>query len=183
MKPWPILALCLLGVSSTANAQATAWEPSCRQVQMPIWPGKPPGKQSVPGPETATVGKELLAGKPVTSVTNVTQPTLTVYAPQGKNTGAAVVVIPGGGFQVLAIDLEGTELCDWLTSSGITCVLQHEFPAPPVSARGCRRPRKQPTGLRHADLSRAPGQRRWLVEPQRAGLGQYATHVPGAGRG
>jgi acetyl esterase/lipase len=48
---------------------------------------------------------------------------MTVYSPKGKNTGAAVVVFPGGGYQVLAIDLEGTEVCDWLTSKGITCVL------------------------------------------------------------
>jgi acetyl esterase/lipase len=48
---------------------------------------------------------------------------MTVYAAKEKNTGAAVVVFPGGGYQILAIDLEGTEVCDWLTSKGITCVL------------------------------------------------------------
>jgi acetyl esterase/lipase len=48
---------------------------------------------------------------------------MTVYSPTGKNTGAAVVVFPGGGYQILAIDLEGTEVCDWLTPKGITCVL------------------------------------------------------------
>jgi acetyl esterase/lipase len=48
---------------------------------------------------------------------------MTVYSPKGTNTGAAVVVFPGGGYQILAIDLEGTEVCDWLTSKGVTCVL------------------------------------------------------------
>ena len=48
---------------------------------------------------------------------------MTVYSPEGKNTGAVVVVFPGGGYEDLAIDLEGTEICDWLTSKGITCVL------------------------------------------------------------
>jgi acetyl esterase/lipase len=48
---------------------------------------------------------------------------MTVYSPTKKSTGAAVVVFPGGGYQILAIDLEGTEVCDWLTSRGITCVL------------------------------------------------------------
>jgi acetyl esterase/lipase len=48
---------------------------------------------------------------------------MTVYAPTASNTGAAVLVFPGGGYQVLAIDLEGTEVCDWLTSRGITCIL------------------------------------------------------------
>jgi acetyl esterase/lipase len=56
-------------------------------------------------------------------IDNVSQPTMTVYSPKGKNTGAAVIVFPGGGYYVLAIDLEGTEVCDWLTSKGITCVL------------------------------------------------------------
>jgi acetyl esterase/lipase len=48
---------------------------------------------------------------------------MTVYSPKGKNTGAAVVVFPGGGYHVLAIDLEGTEICEWLASRGITAVL------------------------------------------------------------
>jgi acetyl esterase/lipase len=56
-------------------------------------------------------------------VGNVSQPTMTVYPPKGTNTGAAVVVFPGGGYWELAIDLEGTEVCDWLTSKGVTCVL------------------------------------------------------------
>jgi acetyl esterase/lipase len=48
---------------------------------------------------------------------------MTVYSPKGSNTGVAVIVFPGGGYQALAIDLEGTEICDWLTSKGITGVL------------------------------------------------------------
>jgi acetyl esterase/lipase len=48
---------------------------------------------------------------------------MTVYSPQVKNTAAAVIVFPGGGYEILAIDLEGTEICDWLVSRGITCVL------------------------------------------------------------
>ena len=66
---------------------------------------------------------EQVDGKPYVWVKNVTRPTMTVYSPKGKNTGVAVVVFPGGGFEGLAIDLEGTEVCDWLTSKGITCVL------------------------------------------------------------
>ena len=48
---------------------------------------------------------------------------MTVYSPKGRNTGVAVVVFPGGGCEILAIGLEGTEVCDWLTSKGITCIL------------------------------------------------------------
>jgi hypothetical protein len=63
------------------------------------------------------------AGVPWIAVCNVSQPTMTVYSPKGKNTGVAMVVFPGGGYNCLAIDLEGTEICDWLTSKGITGVL------------------------------------------------------------
>ena len=59
---------------------------------------------------------------------------MTIYPPKGKNTGAAVVVFPGGGFNVLAIDLEGTEVCHWLNSIGVTCVLlKYRVPSEPYS--------------------------------------------------
>lgn len=48
---------------------------------------------------------------------------MTLYRPNGENSGAAVVVFPGGGYQILAMDLEGTEVCDWLNSMGISCIL------------------------------------------------------------
>jgi len=88
-----------------------------------------PDARPVEGPEESgtVVGadgsKKLVAGRPWIYVGKVSQPTMTVYSPEGSNTGAAVVVFPGGGYNVLAIDLEGTEACDWLTSKGITCVL------------------------------------------------------------
>ncbi len=73
---------------------------------------------------------EPVAGKPWNEIRNVATPTMTVYSPAGRNTGAAVVVFPGGGYEILAIDLEGTEVCDWLGSRGITCVLlKYRVPA------------------------------------------------------
>ena len=52
---------------------------------------------------------------------NVSTPTLTVYRPpQDTDTGAAVVVCPGGGYTILAMDLEGTEVCQWLNSAGVS---------------------------------------------------------------
>lgn len=124
-----LLALCVAAVHS-ATVLAESWQPSPGPTQTPIWPGAAPDPVPVPGPETVTV----------TGVTNVTRPTMTRYPPQGKNTGAAVVVIPGGGFEMLAIDLEGTEICDWLTSRGITCVLlKYRVPsAPYVFQCDCR---------------------------------------------
>jgi acetyl esterase/lipase len=107
------------------HAQTAVWQPSARHAQVAIWPGTPPDAQPVAKPEAAvTSGKDgLVAGKAVIAISNVSRPTMTVYSPKGTGTGAAVVVLPGGGFQILAIDLEGTEVCDWLTSEGITCVL------------------------------------------------------------
>jgi acetyl esterase/lipase len=105
------------------NAQTRVWQPSPGHTQMPIWPGTPPDAQPIVGPEIMTTGDSLIAGRPWLAVERVSQPTMTVYAPKGKNTGAAVVVFPGGGYMELAIDLEGTEVCDWLTAKGVTCVL------------------------------------------------------------
>jgi acetyl esterase/lipase len=116
-----IIAVVALG---GLTAQTPVWQPSPGHTQVPIWPGAVPDAQPAAGPEDSGPVKEpLVAGKPWVEVKNVSQPTMTVYSPQGKNTGAAVVVFPGGGYQILAIDLEGTEVCDWLTSKGITCVL------------------------------------------------------------
>jgi acetyl esterase/lipase len=107
-----------------AGAQTSGWHPSPGHRQIPIWPGASPDAQPVKGPETVTVDpKFVVAGRTVTGVSNVTRPTMTVYSPTVRNTGVAVVVFPGGGYQMLAIDLEGTEVCDWLTAHGITCVL------------------------------------------------------------
>ena len=111
---------------SAAGAQSFEWQPSAGHVQVAIWPGAAPDPQVVKGPEVASWSgpKDLVAGKQVLGISNVTRPTMTVYSlPQGRNTGVAVVVFPGGGYQMLAMDLEGTEVCDWLTAKGITCVL------------------------------------------------------------
>jgi len=115
----------LVGPPAALRAQTSTWQPSPGHVQVPVWPGTAPNARPAAGPETATrrPNEHLVAGKPWTYIENVTRPTYTVYTPKGKNTGAAVVVFPGGGYQILAIDLEGTEVCDWLTSNGITCVL------------------------------------------------------------
>ena len=124
MKPL-LFALCVVFTFGGLSAQTPAWQPSPGHTQVPIWPGRVPDPQPVAGPEFAeTTAKPWMdTGRPATGVSNVTRPTMTVYPPKGNNTGTAVVVFPGGGYQGLAIDLEGTEVCDWLTSRGITCVL------------------------------------------------------------
>jgi acetyl esterase/lipase len=119
--------ICVLFIAFGAgslSAQTPAWQPSPGHTQVPIWPGAVPDAQPATGPEDLkTDTTEPVAGRPWIYINHVSRPTMTVYSPTGKNTGAAVVVFPGGGYQILAIDLEGTEVCDWLTSKGITCVL------------------------------------------------------------
>jgi len=122
MKP-SIIAFCVLCAFRGLSAQAPAWQPSAGHTQVPIWPSTVPAGRPGPDSESIATAPKLVAGNPWVYVRNVSRPTLTVYSPKEKNTGAAVVVFPGGGYQILAIDLEGTEVCDWLTSKGITCVL------------------------------------------------------------
>ena len=123
MKVW-LSALTVVLACGTLCGQTRVWQPSPGHTQVPIWPGAAPDPQSVKGPENMEVDPKFkIAGKTVTGVNNVTRPTMTVYAPQGKNTGAAIIVFPGGGYQTLAIDLEGSEVCDWLAPRGITCIL------------------------------------------------------------
>ncbi len=91
-----------------------------------LWPGTAPGETSALPPETDTSKPEgdLVAGRRVIRLGSVSQPTLTVYKPDPANdTGAAVLVCPGGGYYILAMDLEGTEVCTWLNSLGVTGIL------------------------------------------------------------
>jgi acetyl esterase/lipase len=118
-----VKALCILFAAGRLSAQTPAWQPSPGYTQVPIWPGTVPDAQPAAGPESATTSTSLIAGKPCVLVNNVSQPTMTIFPPKGTNTGAAVVVFPGGGYKILAIDLEGTEICEWLASKGITGVL------------------------------------------------------------
>jgi acetyl esterase/lipase len=100
---------------------------------MDIWPKGAPGETGRIGEEhDTTSGKDkLIAGKQVIRLTNVSKPTITVFRPpREKDTGAAVIVMPGGGYQILAMDLEGTEVCEWLNSIGVTAVLlKYRVPA------------------------------------------------------
>src|SRR3984885_12799364 len=120
-----ISTLCVVFGFSGLSAQTPSWQPSPGHTQVPIWPGAAPDAQPFTGPEIFgnTGSAELVGGRSWAYINNVSRPTLTIYSPKGRNTGAAVVVFPGGGYQTLAIDLEGTEVCDWLISEGLTCAL------------------------------------------------------------
>lgn len=172
------LLICISFALSAARAQPSAWEPSPGHTQLPIWPGAPPDAQPVAAAEVAgEVERHPVAGKPWTYVSNVSQPTITVYSPSSKNTGAAVIVFPGGGYNVLAIDLEGTEVCDWLTVKGVTCVLlKYRVPdSGPHHDPKCRCERNPRAPLALEDAQRTISLVRsraaqWHIDPHRIGV-------------
>ena len=91
-----------------------------------LWPNGTPEPSTITAPEKdpTTDRDRMVWGKPVIRVTNVTKPDLAVYAPPAdRNTGAAALVLPAGSYTRLNMNLDGTEICDWLNSVGMTCVL------------------------------------------------------------
>ncbi|HUN83988.1 MAG TPA: alpha/beta hydrolase [Terracidiphilus sp.] len=167
-----LLSLLLLPPFA-AYAQTTAWQPSPGHTQVPIWPGAAPDPQPVKGPEKATVETDLVAGEPWTAIENVAQPTMMVYAPKENNTHVAVVVFPGGGYEILAIDLEGSEVCDWLVTRGITCVLlKYRVPASRSAPNWGAYPQ---SSMALEDAQRTMGLVRlhsaeWHIDPQKIGV-------------
>jgi acetyl esterase/lipase len=176
MKPL-IFALCVAAAIAGESVRAESWQPSPGHTQVPIWPRAVPDPHPVAGPEvaTTTTAKEFVAGRPWIYVERVSQPTMTVYSPQGTNTGVTVVVFPGGGYRGLAIDLEGTEVCDWLTSKGITCVLlKYRVPlSGPYGDHACYSQRQPKMALEDAQRAvrlvrfRAAD---WHIDPHKIGV-------------
>lgn len=121
--PLGLVLFIVAAFASHAGAQLKVWQPSAGHKQIPIWPGTPPDAVRANAPESMSVSKRLIAGKRFLGVYDVTKPTITLYPPKGRNTGVGVIVFPGGGYKGLAIDLEGTEICEWLASRGMTGVL------------------------------------------------------------
>ncbi|MPN09217.1 hypothetical protein SDC9_156506 [bioreactor metagenome] len=109
-----------------------------------------------------------VAGCPVLRISNVSEPTLTFYpAPAGNNTGATIIVNPGGGYNILAYNLEGSEICKRFNSFGINCVL--------VKYRVPRREGLEKHTAPLQDLQRAIAYTRshageWNIDPGRIGV-------------
>ncbi len=116
VRTFLLLAASLLTCVSSAPAQ---------KVILPLWPhGAPEPYTGGPEQDITTSKDALIAGRPLMHLTNVSKPTLAFYpAPAAKNSGATVVVFPGGGYRILAYDLEGTEVCTWLNAIGVNCAL------------------------------------------------------------
>lgn len=125
MKRTLIWAVALAAGSLPLAAQAPAWPVSADHLTLDVWPAAAPGAPTNLPPEANVTGPTdgIVGGRAVIRLGNVVKPTLTLFKPASKANGAAVVVFPGGGYRRLSIDMEGTEVCDWLNSFGVTCVL------------------------------------------------------------
>jgi acetyl esterase/lipase len=162
------LLVFVAAASMALVAQPSGWPPSPGHVTLRIWPGTAPGEQpNQPAESNSATEKNVIAGKPIYLLNNVSVPTITLYKPQAHDTGSAVVVFPGGGYRILAIDLEGTEVCDWLNSVGVACVLlKYRVPdtGPYPKSAAALQDAQRAVGLvrEHA--------REWGIDPNRVGV-------------
>jgi acetyl esterase/lipase len=169
-------AMCsiMLGIIASASLAATP-------TILNIWPGKPPGETKDLPPEidlTKDTDK-LIAGKRIIKLGNVSTPQIAVYKPEkSKDTGASVIICPGGGHHILAYDLEGTEVAEWLNTIGVTgIVLKYRVPF--------RDPEKR-WGAAVADAQRAVSLVRskaaeWNLDPKRIGICGFSAGGETAG--
>jgi acetyl esterase/lipase len=156
------LALAFAAVAMAADTPALT--------VLDVWPATalPPGDLIPVGEEQV---KKKAGTEIITSITNVSKPTLTVTRPPlEKNTGVAVLVFPGGGYNSLAWDHEGMMVSEWLNSIGVTSViLKYRVPRRPDTPKG------QPPIQALMDAQRAISLVRshateWGVDPKKVGV-------------
>lgn len=166
----------LLGAFLFASAASAA------PIVLNVWPEKPPGetKELPPEADQTKPTDALIAGRRIIKLGNVSTPQIAVYKPAPeKDTGAAVIVCPGGGFYILAYDLEGTEVAEWLNSIGVTAVvLKYRVPA--------RDPEKRwvaavQDAQRTISLVRHRA-KEWGIDPERIGILGFSAGGATAGR-
>jgi acetyl esterase/lipase len=153
-----------------------------------LWPGKPPGDVGIAGEEKwleLKVGGKTyeVGGKPTQWRTNVSKPTITVYpAPKDRNSGAAMLICPGGGYHNLGWDVEGEEIAAWLNSIGMTgIILKYRCPRRPGDVKG-----EPPLGplkdaQRAVSLVRSKAAE-WGIDPAKIGMVGFSAggHLTGA---
>jgi len=111
-----MIAFTMLSISSYSQNQKPVY----------LWPGQVPGETGSKHDPVQTPDNE----REVIRLTDVTNPGFLVFKPSKENNnGAGIIVCPGGGYEILAINLEGYEIADWLTKQGFTAfVLQYRVP-------------------------------------------------------
>jgi acetyl esterase/lipase len=163
------MRVCSAALTAAISLSAT-WLPAAEPVVIDLWPDKPPGYQVEGGPERDMTrpNEGKVAGRRVIRLGNVSKPQVHVYpAPKDKANGTAVVICPGGGFNILAWDLEGTEVAEWLNSIGVTAAVL-KYRAPTAKADPNWLPPAQ-DAQRAVRLVRSRASE-WGVDPAKIGL-------------
>src|SRR5262249_16137772 len=142
----------------------------------PLWPGKAPDEPRDIGPEKVRMSpkltrKEVEVTEPTRLLTDVSNPTLTIYRPaKDKDTGTAVLICPGGGYWNLYWELEGEEVAAWLNSKGMTGILlKYRVPRRSDDFKG--EPARRPLQDAQRAVSLVRGKaREWGIDPKRIGM-------------
>jgi acetyl esterase/lipase len=148
--------IALLFLAGTASADVAGPGESASVID--VWPeGAIPGNRTAE-PETVKPSKDN-----VTRITNVSRPTLTLFpAPKKIAAAPAMIVCPGGGYSILAIDKEGTEIAAWLNTNGITAlVLKYRVP---TNRDGALQDLQRALSLTRAHATE------WNIDPHRVGV-------------
>jgi acetyl esterase/lipase len=166
-KTLPLLFAILLASHAMSLASGVfAAEP----VVLDVWPERPPGETAELPPEADLTKLEdkLIASRRIIKLGNVSTPQIAVYRPEaGKSNGAAVVICPGGGHHILAYDLEGTEVAEWLNSMGVTgIVLKYRVPFRDKDQRWLAAVQD---AQRAMSLVRSHA-KEWSIDPERIGM-------------
>jgi acetyl esterase/lipase len=146
-----------------------------------VWPGKAPDEPRDIEPEKVRMSrkltrKEVEVTEPTRLITNVSKPTITVYQPaRDKDTGAAILICPGGGYWDLFWELEGEEVAAWLNSKGITgIILKYRVPRRPDDMKG--EPARRPLQDAQRAVSLVRGKaREWGIDPKRFGIAGFSA--------
>jgi len=166
MKPLRLSILCfLLGFGFPGLAGGAD-----DSVVIDLWPGVPPGPvvELPPEADQTKPTDDLIAGRRIIKLGNVSTPQIAVHRPPPElDTGAAVVICPGGGYHILAYDLEGTEVAEWLNGHGVTgIILKYRVPFRDPDNRGL-------AGLQDAQRALSVVRHRaaeWSIDPARIGV-------------
>jgi len=169
MPKFLLAAFVFLLASSLLAAQQPAGQPAAGRLTINLWPNRAPGAPANSAPETdiTTSGDSLVAGRRLVRLGNVSKPTVTFYAAEAPNSAAAIVVFPGGAYHVLAVDLEGTEVCDWLVTIHVNCVLvKYRVPdsGPLPKSSAALQDAQRALGVVRSHAAE------WRIDPQRIGV-------------
>ncbi|WP_294212901.1 alpha/beta hydrolase [uncultured Sphingomonas sp.] len=173
------IALCLAATDTPPlpkNERVGVWQAPEGGVQIPLWPAEVALRKPDTGdrPEATGNGTGLVAGRKWHWASYVTRPTMTVFRPKGRGNDTGVLVLPGGGFEVVATDLEGTEICDWVVAQGMICAML-KYRVPQVWPQVDGRQQRPEVLLALEDAQRAMGllrtdAARFGIDPHKLGV-------------